>query len=170
MRGKLPAARFGRFGGRIIPARAGQTESTRHSRNRSTDHPRACGANRYEASHGTRQSGSSPRVRGKLVLERHACALGRIIPARAGQTPGRAGASLFVSDHPRACGANGAGRRSALSRFGSSPRVRGKLRQHLIHGAGHRIIPARAGQTEAWARPISSNADHPRACGANRMW
>ena len=154
---------------RIIPARAGQTARRPVWSIRRSDHPRACGANRIYAAFTQSIYGSSPRVRGKLVLERHACALGRIIPARAGQTPGRAGASLFVSDHPRACGANGAGRRSALSRFGSSPRVRGKRRQTRPSAVSIRIIPARAGQTEWLRSRIGKYADHPRACGANYM-
>ena len=71
---------------RIIPARAGQTCSGSGSRRAGTDHPRACGANPMPRLGTAGQSGSSPRVRGKLcdVLGEHA--RGRIIPARAGQT------------------------------------------------------------------------------------
>ena len=50
---------------RIIPARAGQTTRTRSTSARTTDHPRACGANRDHHFTAGVQTGSSPRVRGK---------------------------------------------------------------------------------------------------------
>ena len=72
------------------------------------------------------------------------------------------------ADHPRACGANFRPVSRGCSRFGSSPRVRGKrcklrqLKQQI------RIIPARAGQTASVERRGRGQTDHPRACGANR--
>ena len=71
---------------RIIPAHAGQTRlrMTRHSS--APDHPRACGANCVGTLEYRCQTGSSPRMRGKLIISRgHGHAL-RIIPAHAGQT------------------------------------------------------------------------------------
>ena len=69
----------------------------------------------------------------------------RIIPARAGFTPGLSGAGSTVQ--------------------GSSPRVRGL--QALVRrvGAAQGIIPARAGFTNAASMGPYREGDHPRACG-----
>ena len=50
---------------------------------------------------------------------------------------------------------------------GSSPRVRGKRTESGRQERRVRIIPARAGQTSSGAAELNSDADHPRACGAN---
>ena len=71
------------------------------------------------------------------------------------------------SDHPRACGANFPDGEIVRLDIGSSPRVRGKPTCLTVGPSNRRIIPARAGQTGASAKPTSSTPDHPRACGAN---
>ena len=50
---------------RIIPARAGQTRRSAELRVRTSDHPRACGANSWTFGSRSSMYGSSPRVRGK---------------------------------------------------------------------------------------------------------
>ena len=50
--------------GRLIPARAGTTASTRSTPSAAMAHPRACGDHGQRASRRMQQSGSSPRVRG----------------------------------------------------------------------------------------------------------
>ena len=93
----------------------------------------------------------------------------RIIPAHAGQTALRRHPCTREPDHPRACGANHSFRVSSASASGSSPRMRGKHRQGRREAFQGRIIPAHAGQTRlVWFHP-GVFADHPRACGANRM-
>ena len=169
MRGKLRLEQFLRARDRIIPARAGQTQNIPVPLRRSPDHPRACGANMLPPAYRPRLSGSSPRVRGKLlgrVLDDSAY---RIIPARAGQTPSRRMMVSAVSDHPRACGANYDCGFESHRRHGSSPRVRGKPRLIGMYGKIHRIIPARAGQTMIAGRHSTPSTDHPRACGANPL-
>ena len=52
---------------------------------------------------------------------------------------------------------------------GSSPRMRGKLDVARIGVEAGRIIPAHAGQTSVRVLSNCSWADHPRACGANRI-
>ena len=47
--------------------------------------------------------------------------------------------------------------------------MRGKLPVLLVDDAAARIIPARAGQTGAFCPVRRVDADHPRACGANRV-
>ena len=106
MRGKLQHRGRQPDNRRIIPAHAGQTWpiSIRHIK--STDHPRACGANFQPVSQASRHAGSSPRMRGKLtvcdIVEKRA----RIIPAHAGQTQPPLIIACPATDHPRACGAN----------------------------------------------------------------
>ena len=92
-------------------------------------------------------SGSSPRMRGKRTEEWGRHRSRRIIPAHAGQTTSGLPGSVTSSDHPRACGANVEMHASLGSHVGSSPRMRGKLRQQLHVPELFRIIPAHAGQT-----------------------
>ena len=115
----------------------------------------------------TRVGGSSPRVRGKRVIPFGFCGGGRIIPARAGQTNPRRPVHGQNPDHPRACGANLNLPPYIDERYGSSPRVRGKLVRLLALRRSPRIIPARAGQTIISWLVATGSADHPRACGAN---
>ena len=167
VRGKRPSHVRKGFRKRIIPARAGQTRCLVSERQVSPDHPRACGANLYMKMWARGSDGSSPRVRGKLVRVLGRVALGRIIPARAGQTVALLSAANAPPDHPRACGANAWDGTSAPPDFGSSPRVRGKLHRFPLRSFRVRIIPARAGQTDAYRIDDYEHPDHPRACGAN---
>ena len=50
--------------------------------------------------------GSSPLVRGQLIVCTFAVNNERIIPARAGPTCQRRFVVEFIADHPRSCGAN----------------------------------------------------------------
>ena len=133
----------------------------------SPDHPRACGANCRCCSMFCTVSGSSPRMRGKLITAPVLSSAIRIIPAHAGQTFVIGARGLGKTDHPRACGANAAAGRIRTLRRGSSPRMRGKQGGRRKLEREIRIIPAHAGQTRALARPDQRRTDHPRACGAN---
>ena len=154
---------------RIIPARAGQTRCLVSERQVSPDHPRACGANLYMKMWARGSDGSSPRVRGKLVRVLGRVALGRIIPARAGQTNESPIPTAASPDHPRACGANELKQSKTGQKYGSSPRVRGKRDRRSCRPLAAWIIPARAGQTPRARDPRCPGPDHPRACGANRL-
>ena len=152
---------------RIIPARAGPTRHADHMVSTLADHPRSCGANSARAIYMLVVSGSSPLVRGQQgstrVIERQH----RIIPARAGPTALSVAARKFSADHPRSCGANHRDTGCAEYGDGSSPLVRG---QHPIQPrriANQRIIPARAGPTDAGVPYVATGSDHPRSCGAN---
>ena len=147
VRGKLDGYGADGTTSRIIPARAGQTNTYRDMYNQPPDHPRACGANGLLAQLVRAAFGSSPRVRGKPRFGRAASMVLRIIPARAGQTTSTAPLIQRMPDHPRACGANLRTVIMCDEPCGSSPRVRGK-RPTVWHGCRPpRIIPARAGQT-----------------------
>ena len=131
-------------------------------RPRTTVHPRACGEHQSYTIGGRSMTGSSPRVRGTLVVP--ACPRGssprvrgtrpgrrslhrgvRFIPARAGNTPAAPARSSALAVHPRACGEH---------------RV-----VHITDEQAMRFIPARAGNTCARRTPTSCSSVHPRACG-----
>ncbi len=106
-------------------------------------------------------------MRGKLAVLAAGRPHLRIIPAHAGQTWPDTSPAQTPQDHPRACGANGAGATDRWACHGSSPRMRGKPRDDSWPPSTRRIIPAHAGQT---ASIVGANApwpDHPRACRAN---
>ena len=89
MRGKHEQHRTRLPRRRIIPAHAGQTGSDGKRHPTRSDHPRACGANAgvLAVILGVHfESGSSPRMRGKLIPTVKQFAAHRIIPAHAGQT------------------------------------------------------------------------------------
>ncbi len=167
MRGKRPQNSRRIRTRRIIPAHAGQTCGRRGRCRLRPDHPRACGANTWYAGFGTRFTGSSPRMRGKLVHRATRRLSDRIIPAHAGQTTQARRRTLSLSDHPRACGANLQPGREGEADAGSSPRMRGKPVGFTRMSAADRIIPAHAGQTGPRLHRGACRPDHPRACGAN---
>ena len=93
----------------------------------------------------------------------------RLIPARAGKTPGSSRARSGRGAHPRACGENFPTDCITVSVSGSSPRVRGKRRARERGPGWGRLIPARAGKTvRRWASGTATRA-HPRACGENLL-
>ena len=111
--------------------------------------------------------GSSPRVRGKHPARADAGPGWGLIPAGAGQTRLSTAISGMTEAHPRGCGANADSDSVPVSRYGSSPRVRGKPAHAKRFGGLAGLIPAGAGQTTrgtTWARPRRA---HPRGCGAN---
>ena len=115
----------------LIPARAGKTAGG--------------------GSPGSSRPGSSPRVRGKPHRPGRRPRRNRLIPARAGKTLISGGPRGAVPAHPRACGENRASEAASMVPGGSSPRVRGKRRQHRAPDRNGRLIPARAGKTR-WDR------------------
>ena len=129
-------------------------------------------------------------MRGKQHRGGFKCICFRIIPAHAGQTNLLSGMTPIPADHPRACGANSLSSINTIKHTGSSPRMRGKPttpQRHIMRKRGSsprmrgkrcsvrcsflasRIIPAHAGQTVFATLVNPRFADHPRACGANRI-
>ena len=153
----------------IIPAHAGNTHPNTHPCPRTWDHPRACGEHRVGIRGSRCPLGSSPRMRGTHPCRLSALGLAGIIPAHAGNTGGDEFESVFLGDHPRACGEH----RLALSLphglEGSSPRMRGTLHGGVdaLKTAG--IIPAHAGNTAPCTLRPAGCRDHPRACGEHTI-
>ena len=147
VRGKRIPPHQGEEARRLIPARAGKTQGGSPVSWIWRAHPRACGENLMSTRVVAATAGSSPRVRGKpgdqgLRLPREG-----LIPARAGKTSPRPRPRRAAGAHPRACGEN----RTVLIALsfvaGSSPRVRGKPANPVVHAPLVGLIPARAGKT-----------------------
>mgnify|MGYP001690770075 CR=1 FL=1 len=150
---------------RIIPARAGFTSPSTPPASAPWDHPRSRGVYSAACIASAEAGGSSPLARGLRMTDVHRAAILRIIPARAGFTPGAGAPRLPARDHPRSRGVYSTGRRRARSSTGSSPLARGLRSWPSTVWASLRIIPARAGFT--WSRGGAPRCrwDHPRSRG-----
>ena len=111
----------------LIPACAGKTFGCCLLDRDRRAHPRVCGENERAYRASCRQSGSSPRVRGKLFDCDGGFPVERLIPACAGKTNCSLPLPRTHRAHPRVCGENSPLDKDERSRPGSSPRVRGKL-------------------------------------------
>ena len=112
-----------------------------------------------------RESGSSPRERGTRLGVAADQRRVRFIPARAGNTRASASTSSLSTVHPRASGEHTITLRVQIATHGSSPRERGTPRTAQNAQRRQRFIPARAGNTSAWALMSSARTVHPRASG-----
>ena len=121
----------------ISPASCGSTRA----------HPRVCGENIDCAYYPHGETGSSPRVRGKLGGQARVDVGLRLIPACAGKTPTPTSRAAIGRAHPRVCGENVLLHPRCAGLRGSSPRVRGK-REEAPNDVGEPgLIPACAGKT-----------------------
>ena len=101
----LPSTRTGWRGARrIIPARAGFTDSPARTAWAAQDHPRSRGVYTLKEARYDPAEGSSPLARGLPTAISGACAQPRIIPARAGFTLTRNWFDAGQEDHPRSRG------------------------------------------------------------------
>ena len=127
VRGKLPAYDQAQITSGLIPACAGKTEFRKCARSESWAHPRVCGENRDAHKTATAYMGSSPRVRGKLMMRSGFQFVRGLIPACAGKTRCLGRVPVLRRAHPRVCGENLPSAPRKVTGEGSSPRVRGKL-------------------------------------------
>ena len=109
----------------IIPACAGNSRAPHESVCSMWDHPRVCGEQKLCYTVICCFKGSSPRVRGTVLLDALILGRGGIIPACAGNSTYKVAKNSRDWDHPRVCGEQSVGRSKKPSRVGSSPRVRG---------------------------------------------
>ena len=167
MRGKLDkVTALVTFRG-LIPAHAGKTLFHRRCGRARGAHPRACGENLRVHRPPLLSRGSSPRMRGKHHRGITPSSGIRLIPAHAGKTASFALYATSPRAHPRACGENPTFFALKTSSFGSSPRMRGKLRVRPQPRVPRRLIPAHAGKTCRACFIGCHSAAHPRACGEN---
>ena len=106
VRGKLSETPYRSIGSRLIPACAGKTATKSRSPARCQAHPRVCGENSNLRCLIFVESGSSPRVRGKLHRPTRKGQTPGLIPACAGKTPAPGSVLSATRAHPRVCGEN----------------------------------------------------------------
>ena len=153
----------------IIPAYAGSTVSALLFLEPTQDHPRVCGEHySSECGRGNWQ-GSSPRMRGAPVLALAAPHKVGIIPAYAGSTNATLTFSVIPRDHPRVCGEHIISSWRFVAMPGSSPRMRGALRDADLVELLVGIIPAYAGSTFQAMTQTLFGRDHPRVCGEHSI-
>ncbi len=133
------------------------------------DHPRVCGEHVPPDDEPPPPPGSSPRVRGTPLMEPVSAHVSGIIPACAGNTTRGPAASSPARDHPRVCGEHVEPGDDASPLKGSSPRVRGTLRQFRDPIDVRGIIPACAGNTQSLLKMLPAIRDHPRVCGEHMV-
>ena len=150
---------------RIIPAHAGNSTRRRRRDRPPADHPRACGELWKCLSLLGLLAGSSPRMRGTLIIVTHTEHVDRIIPAHAGNSAKWICLRVCRSDHPRACGELSIDVDTSKTFGGSSPRMRGTLFLRVHLHVPERIIPAHAGNSVDIDDIVWRGPDHPRACG-----
>ncbi len=131
----------------IIPACAGSTMSRMSAASKSWDHPRMCGEHESARPSTSGTRGSSPHVRGALLLRASVAQLEGIIPACAGSTTRVLTGRRLQGDHPRMCGEHTITTDVNAPLEGSSPHVRGAPCPEGAASGTSGIIPACAGST-----------------------
>ena len=106
MRGKLADSFDKALSNRITPADAGKTLPQFMIPAFERDHPRGCGENPWHQPAKAANSGSPPRMRGKLKSVSPDAIVFRITPADAGKTIKCSFRKPPTTDHPRGCGEN----------------------------------------------------------------
>ena len=110
-------------------------------------------------------SGSSPLARGPQPRSFHPARTRGLIPARAGTTLVRVGASPIVGAHPRSRGDHRSLWLTPPVGRGSSPLARGPLSSDLNRNRIVGLIPARAGTTSDRTPTRNRPRAHPRSRG-----
>ena len=150
---------------RFIPAYAGNTHVRSRGRAAPSVHPRVCGEHYIRMASICSTSGSSPRMRGTLLVVVRFAEIERFIPAYAGNTRDKAWRYSLSAVHPRVCGEHARKIKRKARRMGSSPRMRGTLHFFYDFGKLTRFIPAYAGNTSIPSFAQRFAAVHPRVCG-----
>ena len=149
----------------LIPARAGNTDTTRRYLLGLRAHPRSRGEHRKPAMTKSTPPGSSPLARGTQSLRAfHIFGVG-LIPARAGNTSPCPALPGLRRAHPRSRGEHDRIRSAAARCVGSSPLARGTPRQPRRRAPTMRLIPARAGNTPECFDCMMRDRAHPRSRG-----
>ena len=150
---------------RFIPARAGNTVSSRLPSELRPVHPRSRGEHPLPHPSSFAAYGSSPLARGTRPRGRAPARHHRFIPARAGNTCRPRTWCTSSPVHPRSRGEHSPDGEARLRAAGSSPLARGTLALRPHEADPARFIPARAGNTGSpWSRP-SPRPVHPRSRG-----
>ena len=106
VRGKRPGRLGQVFRVWLIPACAGKSSPEKKRSAHGRAHPRVCGENVLTLNTSRKETGSSPRVRGKRPAGGREGADVGLIPACAGKTPRPRHSKIRLWAHPRVCGEN----------------------------------------------------------------
>ena len=157
------------FGGRFIPACAGNSSQTKFTSSACPVHPRVRGEQGDVDRRVVAVAGSSPRARGTggQVLGR--AAGGRFIPAYAGNRRRVAAWSTAATVHPRVRGEQGTAQMIVGLFVGSSPRARGTAGHLQRRRRQHRFIPACAGNRAPSSTRSAPAPVHPRVRGEQHL-
>ena len=147
VRGKGTGVFADQFHVGITPACAGKSPTQDDPCGNSWDHPRVCGEKRARAEKQFRLMGSPPRVRGKAVSVSVLSLSAGITPACAGKRINPIMLYLQSGDHPRVCGEKIKDKVTGERKWGSPPRVRGKVSDDTSKGGTDGITPACAGKS-----------------------
>ena len=145
VRGTCEQGQIFAFNRRFIPACAGNIDPSICTGAYRPVHPRVCGEHMARILCTDIAIGSSPRVRGTLVIPAPDHQLIRFIPACAGNIAQNWPHSRARSVHPRVCGEHVGQGKIVVVGFGSSPRVRGTYPHNSGPTRLQRFIPACAG-------------------------
>ena len=151
--------------GRIIPAYAGSTCTSRRRGAPRWDHPRIRGEHVAHAGLDRADRGSSPHTRGAPDRRQVGQSCDGIIPAYAGSTGTLRLLYIQSRDHPRIRGEHAVFANQVAKTKGSSPHTRGAPTSTAPTPPWRRIIPAYAGSTRTLYPTMSSTKDHPRIRG-----
>ena len=150
---------------RITPAYAGKSDFVCKAFHPPEDHPRVCGEKWILHFFTAAQTGSPPRMRGKVVGNVEPCGAVGITPAYAGKSLPGVGFPPLYEDHPRVCGEKALGGMESNPARGSPPRMRGKDVDDLFQPSLIGITPAYAGKSAVHLLTMLCHRDHPRVCG-----
>ena len=164
-RGTLFAPFRASAGGRLTPARAGNTLRECPGRRESSAHPRSRGEHSSSAAVGVVLRGSPPLARGTQNHRLRCTARRRLTPARAGNTTNNLTNDLTNKAHPRSRGEHAASAWSRTATVGSPPLARGTHQHGAPASHVGRLTPARAGNTSRKVNPACTAAAHPRSRG-----
>ena len=169
MRGKDGTIQLHELSAGITPAWAGKRNWAIGSRLLNWDHPRVGGEKLMGRPRRSVGAGSPPHRRGKAHHLDDITSERRITPAWAGKSAGFQSAPSGPRDHPRVGGEKHSGSCRTLTRSGSPPRGRGKVRfRHLVE-VSLRITPAWAGKSTLGSVLVRPRRDHPRVGGEKQL-
>ena len=147
MRGKVMRKEILRIIHGITPAYAGKREGPKNAQSKVGDHPRVCGEKCIPLTRGHGRQGSPPRMRGKVQLGEIDLQDIWITPAYAGKSGPCPDRVPPAGDHPRVCGEKHTTFFVRPRKWGSPPRMRGKVVEVKIFFWMAGITPAYAGKS-----------------------
>ena len=153
----------------LIPTYAGNTEDEPGRTRMPRAHPHVCGEHACHSWLLRLLLGSSPRMRGTLLLTVLRVSSSGLIPTYAGNTAVARHLTPLAGAHPHVCGEHDSSPSRRVSFQGSSPRMRGTRRLGFRCWRCRGLIPTYAGNTRAGARKHGFSGAHPHVCGEHPL-